>query len=41
MMCALLITGIPWTDRPVPGILFWAGLAPTLATVWFDRRKAR
>lgn len=41
MLCALLIAHIPWTDRPVPQILFWAGLLPTFATILFDRRKTR
>lgn len=40
MLCALLISQVPWSERTVPQVLFWAGLAPTLATVWFDRRKA-
>ncbi|WP_307787382.1 MULTISPECIES: tetratricopeptide repeat protein [Streptomyces] len=40
MLCALLLTQVPWADRPVPQIVFWAGLAPTAATIWFDRRKA-
>jgi tetratricopeptide (TPR) repeat protein len=39
MVCALLITQIPWTDRTVPQVLFWAGLLATVATIWFDRRK--
>ncbi|MFE4450952.1 tetratricopeptide repeat protein [Streptomyces sp. NPDC056796] len=39
MLCALLITQIPWTERTVPLVLFWAGLVPTVATMWFDRRK--
>ncbi|MER6999667.1 tetratricopeptide repeat protein [Streptomyces sp. NPDC000410] len=39
MLCALLISQVPWTERTVPQILFWAGIVPTLATVWFDRRK--
>lgn len=39
MLCALLITQIPWTDRTIPLVLFWAGLAPALATMWFDRPK--
>ncbi|MFF8617452.1 hypothetical protein, partial [Streptomyces sp. NPDC015350] len=39
MLCALLITQIPWTQRSVPLVLFWAGLVPTAATMWFDRRK--
>ncbi|MFF8717487.1 tetratricopeptide repeat protein [Streptomyces sp. NPDC015184] len=39
MLCALLITQIPWTQRTVPLVLFWAGLVPTAATMWFDRRK--
>ncbi|MEU6176966.1 tetratricopeptide repeat protein [Streptomyces coeruleorubidus] len=39
MVCALLITQIPWTERTVPQVLFWAGLLPTVATMWFDRGK--
>ncbi|MDG9712778.1 tetratricopeptide repeat protein [Streptomyces sp. DH10] len=39
MVCALLITQIPWTERTVPQMLFWAGLLPTVATMWFDRGK--
>jgi tetratricopeptide (TPR) repeat protein len=39
MLCALLVVEIPWTERTVPQMLFWAGLLPTLATMWFDRRK--
>ncbi|MFF9770458.1 tetratricopeptide repeat protein [Streptomyces sp. NPDC014636] len=39
MLCALLLTQLPWTDRTVPQIVFWAGLAPTAATIWFDRHK--
>ncbi|MEU9986363.1 tetratricopeptide repeat protein [Streptomyces sp. NPDC048045] len=39
MLCALLLTQVPWTERTVPEIIFWAGLAPTAATIWFDRRK--
>ncbi|KOV66466.1 hypothetical protein ADK64_12775 [Streptomyces sp. MMG1121] len=39
MLCALLISQVPWSARTVPQVLFWAGLVPTLATVWFDRRK--
>ncbi|WP_407288389.1 tetratricopeptide repeat protein [Streptomyces sp. BP-8] len=41
MLCALLIAEIPWTDRLFPQVLFWAGLAPTFATIWFDRKKTR
>ncbi|MFJ2770935.1 tetratricopeptide repeat protein [Streptomyces sp. NPDC087300] len=40
MLCALLIAEIPWTDRAVPQLVFWAGLAPTAATIWFDRKKS-
>ncbi|MEU6666644.1 hypothetical protein [Streptomyces sp. NPDC046727] len=36
---ALLLTQVPWTGRTVPQLVFWAGLAPTAATIWFDRRK--
>ncbi|MEU1211274.1 tetratricopeptide repeat protein [Streptomyces sp. NPDC005790] len=39
MLCALSITQIPWTERTVPLVLFWAGLVPVVATMWFDRRK--
>ncbi|MER6352692.1 tetratricopeptide repeat protein [Streptomyces sp. NPDC001634] len=39
MLCALLITQVPWTERTIPQVLFWAGLLPTLATIWFDRNK--
>ncbi|BDM73991.1 hypothetical protein HEK616_74780 (plasmid) [Streptomyces nigrescens] len=41
VLCALLIAEIPWTERPLPQVLFWAGLVPTFATVWFDRPRAR
>lgn len=40
MLCALLITQIPWTQRTVPLVFFWAGLVPAVATMWFDRPKA-
>lgn len=39
MFCALLITLIPWTDRPMPQIIIVAGLLPTLCTIWFDKKK--
>lgn len=39
MLCALLLTQVPWTGRTVPQFLFWAALVPTAATIWFDRRK--
>ncbi|AOR33506.1 hypothetical protein BFF78_22760 [Streptomyces fodineus] len=39
VFCALLISQVPWSERAVPRIVFWAGLVPTLATIWFDRRK--
>ncbi|MFC4465909.1 tetratricopeptide repeat protein [Streptomyces xiangluensis] len=41
MLCALLIAEIPWTDRSVPQVIFWAGLVPTFATIWFDRKMTR
>ncbi|MFF1465825.1 tetratricopeptide repeat protein [Streptomyces sp. NPDC058330] len=41
MLCALLITQVPWTQRTVPLALFWAGMVPTVATLWFDRKKTR
>ncbi|AZS75026.1 hypothetical protein DDE74_32570 [Streptomyces lydicus] len=41
MLCALLIAQIPWEERMLPQILFWAGLAPTFATIWFDRKKTQ
>ncbi|MCX4826215.1 tetratricopeptide repeat protein [Streptomyces sp. NBC_01142] len=39
MLCALLISQIPWTDRGVPEVLFWAGLVVPLSTMAYDRRK--
>ncbi|MGW0879689.1 tetratricopeptide repeat protein [Streptomyces sp. NPDC002671] len=39
MLCALLLTQVPWTARTVPQFIFWAGLVPTAATIWFDRRR--
>ncbi|WP_409240077.1 tetratricopeptide repeat protein [Streptomyces sp. PA5.6] len=39
MLCTLLMAEIPWTERTVPQVLFWAGLVPTAATIWFDRNK--
>lgn len=39
MLCALLITQIPWAERTVPLVLFWAGLVPSVATMWFDRPR--
>jgi hypothetical protein len=39
MLCALLLTQVPWTGLTVPRILFWAGVVPTAVTVLFDRRK--
>ncbi|MEU8957869.1 tetratricopeptide repeat protein [Streptomyces sp. NPDC048518] len=39
MLCALLIAECPWTDLSIPQLLFWAGLIPTAATIWFDRKK--
>ncbi|MEU1158410.1 hypothetical protein ABZ369_36180, partial [Streptomyces sp. NPDC005918] len=39
MLCALLIAELPWTDLSIPQLLFWAGLIPTAATIWFDRKK--
>jgi cytochrome c-type biogenesis protein CcmH/NrfG len=39
MLCALLISQVPWTDHTVPQALFWAGLLIPLSTIWFDRRK--
>ncbi|MGW2790037.1 tetratricopeptide repeat protein [Streptomyces sp. NPDC001251] len=41
MACVLLMAGCPWTDLSGPRLLFWAGLAPMAATIWFDRNKAR
>ncbi|UZJ32741.1 tetratricopeptide repeat protein [Streptomyces endophytica] len=41
VLCALLIAEIPWTERSLPQVLFWAGLVPTFATVWFDRPRTR
>jgi hypothetical protein len=39
MLCALLLTQVPWTERTVPQVVFWAGLVPTAATIWFDRTR--
>ncbi|GAA2485591.1 hypothetical protein [Streptomyces gobitricini] len=39
MVCAMLITQIPWTERTFPQVLFWTGLLSTVATMWFDRGK--
>ncbi|MCM2410386.1 hypothetical protein [Streptomyces sp. RKAG290] len=39
MLCALLITQVPWTQRTVPLVLFWAGLVSVAGTMWFDRRR--
>lgn len=39
MLCALLLAEVPWTERAVPQVLFWAGLLPTAATIWFDRNR--
>ncbi|MFG2496503.1 hypothetical protein ACGFSD_36430 [Streptomyces caniferus] len=41
MLCALLIAQILWQERNLPQILFRAGLAPTFATIWFDRKKTQ
>ncbi|MGW7552647.1 tetratricopeptide repeat protein [Streptomyces rimosus] len=41
MLCALLISQVPWSERTVPQVLFWAGIVPTLATVLFDRKKRK
>ncbi|WEV25331.1 tetratricopeptide repeat protein [Streptomyces sp. 71268] len=41
LLCGLLIAEVPWTERTVPQMLFWVGLAPTAATIWFDRKKAK
>ncbi|MGY4984822.1 tetratricopeptide repeat protein [Streptomyces nigrescens] len=41
MLCALLITQVPWEERTLPQVLLWAGIAPTFATIWFDRNKTR
>ncbi|MFI6687982.1 tetratricopeptide repeat protein [Streptomyces sp. NPDC050485] len=41
MLCAVLIAGPPWTDLPVPRLLFWAGIVPIAATILFDKKKAR
>ncbi|WP_240111603.1 tetratricopeptide repeat protein [Streptomyces sp. MUM 203J] len=39
MLCALLLTQVPWTERTVPQVLFWAALVPTLVTIWLDRPR--
>ncbi|MGW3654353.1 tetratricopeptide repeat protein [Streptomyces sp. NPDC005151] len=40
-LCAVAIAAVPWTDRGVPQVIFWVGLAPTLLTIWFDRPRTR
>ncbi|MEU8687215.1 tetratricopeptide repeat protein [Streptomyces sp. NPDC048665] len=39
VLCALLVSQVPWAERGVPRIVFWAGLVPTLLTIPFDRKK--
>ncbi|WP_369390236.1 hypothetical protein AB5J72_23265 [Streptomyces sp. CG1] len=39
VLCALVISQVPWSERTVPRIVFWLGLVPTLATIWFDRKR--
>ncbi|MEV5874038.1 tetratricopeptide repeat protein [Streptomyces sp. NPDC052101] len=39
VLCALVISQVPWEERAVPRIVFWVGLVPTVATIWFDRKK--
>ncbi|WP_411081389.1 tetratricopeptide repeat protein [Streptomyces sp. cmx-18-6] len=41
LLCALLITQVPWTDRDVPLILFWIGLVVPWLTMSYDHRKTR
>ncbi|MFF2513635.1 hypothetical protein [Streptomyces sp. NPDC058086] len=41
ILCALVITQLPWTQRPVPQVLFWAGMSPTADTIWFDQAKTK
>lgn len=41
MLCALLISQVPWTDRSAPQVLFWAGLVTTLVTISYDHGKKR
>ncbi|MFC9426549.1 tetratricopeptide repeat protein [Streptomyces sp. NPDC056987] len=40
-LCGLLVAAVPWTDRGIPQVLFWAGLIPTLLTIWFERAALR
>ncbi|MFE4952802.1 tetratricopeptide repeat protein [Streptomyces sp. NPDC056653] len=40
-LCAVTVAAVPWTDRGVPQVIFWVGLAPTLLTIWFDRPRTR
>ncbi|MFJ8162517.1 tetratricopeptide repeat protein [Streptomyces sp. NPDC096136] len=40
VLCALVISQIPWTDRSVPEVFFWVGLVVSLSTMAFDRKKA-
>ncbi|MET9361812.1 hypothetical protein ABZX93_12940 [Streptomyces sp. NPDC006632] len=41
MLCALMMAGPPWSGLSEPRFLFWAGLVPIAATIWFDRRTTR
>ncbi|MER7761855.1 hypothetical protein [Streptomyces sp. NPDC097619] len=40
LLCALLISQVPWTERGVPQVLFFTGLAVSLSTMAYDRRKS-
>lgn len=41
MLCALLISQVPWTERSVPQLVFWAGLLVPLSTMSYDHRKTQ
>ncbi|WP_069885701.1 TPR domain-containing protein [Streptomyces luteocolor] len=41
MVCTLLLTLVPWTERGLPTTLFWAALGTTLLTMWVDRPAVR
>jgi tetratricopeptide (TPR) repeat protein len=40
-LCAVVVVAVPWTERLVPQVLFWAALVPTLLTVWVERAALR
>jgi len=41
MVCVLVITLVPWTERDVPRVMFWVTLVASLLTMYFDRPYTR